>query len=59
MAKYKVCFSGYAYVEAGSEEDAKDNFWDDMEFYKETSIDTVVDVSDSLEPFEFDKEDDE
>ena len=30
MAKYKVCYSGYAYVEASSENEAKQKFLDDQ-----------------------------
>jgi hypothetical protein len=44
MARFKVCFSGYAYVEADSEDEAEQNFWDDMESYKETSVDVIVEV---------------
>jgi hypothetical protein len=44
MARFKVCYSGYAYVEADSEDEAEQNFWDDMESYKETSVDVIVEV---------------
>lgn len=46
MARFKVCYSGYAYVEADSKDEAEQNFWDDMEVYKETSVDVIVEVED-------------
>ena len=43
MAKYKVSFSGFAYVEADSPEEAKDEYeWSAI--YEETSIDSVEEV---------------
>jgi uncharacterized lipoprotein YehR (DUF1307 family) len=44
MARYKVSFSGFAYVEADDKEEAKDMFQDDEEMYKETDIDNVEEV---------------
>ena len=46
MAKYKVCFSGYAYVEAGSEEEAREKYrYDDEIVYNELSIDSTIEVA--------------
>lgn len=44
MAKYKVSFSGFMYVEADNPEDAKDKFFDGEEVYSENQIDSVVEV---------------
>lgn len=44
MAKYKVRFSGFAYVEADDKEEAQDVFQDEEEMYKETDIDSVEEV---------------
>lgn len=43
MAKYKVCYSGFAYVEADSVEEAED----DYEFgsvYEERQVDMIEEV---------------
>ena len=46
MAKYKVSFSGFAYIEANDEEEAKDLLYFDEFSYKETQIDEVEEVDD-------------
>lgn len=44
MAKYKICYSGFAYVEADSEEEAEEKYsWGDTMFDVE-SIDFVKEV---------------
>ena len=43
--KYKVNFSGFAYVEAESEQDAKELFQNDEVEYMETEIDSTVEVA--------------
>lgn len=43
MAKYKVYYSGFAYVEADDEERAKDHYDFDYD-YKEEQIDNVEEV---------------
>lgn len=42
--KYKVNFSGFAYVEAENEQDAKELFQNDEVEYMETEIDSAVEV---------------
>ena len=44
MAKYKISFSGFAYVEANSEEDAIEMFDDDLDIFREQRIDAVTEV---------------
>ena len=45
MVKYKVCFSGFAYIDADSEEEAEEIFWDDPTgCYQECKVDDVIDV---------------
>lgn len=44
MAKYKVAFSGFAYVEADDEEEAKELFQNDEADYMETEIDSAEEV---------------
>ena len=44
MAKYKIAFSGFAYVEADDEEEAKENLEDGGEVYMEYTMDSVVEV---------------
>lgn len=44
MAKYKVVYSGFAYVEADSEEDAIEMFDDDLDIFWEQRIDSVTEV---------------
>ena len=41
---YKVTFSGFAYVQADSEEEAKEKFDDGYNVYKETNLDSVEEV---------------
>lgn len=49
MAKYKVYFSGFAYIEADSEEEAEEIFWDDPSGdYQEYGIDSVEEVDEFL-----------
>lgn len=43
MPKYKVCFSGFAYVEADNEEDAADGY-DFGSVYEETEVTSVEEV---------------
>lgn len=43
MSKYKVYYSGFAYVEADSEEEAIDNYEDDF-IYDEKQVDEVEEV---------------
>ena len=44
MAKYKVSFSGFAYVEAQSEESALEAYFDGETVYDESGVDNVVEV---------------
>ena len=44
MAKYKVCYSGYAYVEANSKDEAQDLYEFGMATYEEKSVDCVVEI---------------
>ena len=44
MAKFKVCYSGYAYVEAGDDVEAREKYFDDRVTYEEMSVDVVVEV---------------
>ena len=44
MAKYKVAFSGFAYVEADDEEEAEDKMEMREEVYCEYSFDSVEEV---------------
>ena len=48
MTKYKVNYSGFAYVEADSEEEAKELFYDGEEIYKEWEVTDVEEVDDYL-----------
>lgn len=41
---YKIAFSGFAYVQADSEEKAKEKFDDGYNVYKETNLDSVEEV---------------
>lgn len=49
MAKFKVCYSGYAYVEADDAAEAEDNFVYGINDYEEKSIDLVIEVGESWE----------
>ena len=45
MAKYKVYFSGFTYVEADSAEEAEEIFWDDPSgCYQECEVDKIQEV---------------
>ena len=44
MAKYKVCYSGFAFVEADSEDEARELYADGFMTYEEKSIDLVMEV---------------
>lgn len=44
MAKYKISFSGFAYVEADTEEEALELFDDDLDIFREQRIDSVTEV---------------
>lgn len=49
MPKYKVSYSGFAYVEADSSEEAKESYRDDECFaYEEKHIDSVEEVDDFI-----------
>lgn len=43
MAKYKICYSGFAYIEADSEEEAMEDY-EDFAAYEERHIDSVEEV---------------
>lgn len=43
MAKYKIYYSGFAYVEADSKEDAIEDY-EDISYYEERHIDEVEEV---------------
>lgn len=52
MAKYRVNFSGFAFIEADSEEDAKERFWyDPEECYQECQVDNVEEVDEFVVHF--------
>lgn len=42
--KYKVTFSGFAYVEANSEKEAIESYQDDCNYYREEQVDLVETV---------------
>jgi hypothetical protein len=44
--RYKVKFSGFAYVEADNKDEAEECFDDDDFSYKETSVDSIEEVDD-------------
>lgn len=48
MAKYKVCYSGFAYVEADSEYEAENLYYDGCEIYEEKSVDLVMEVDEAV-----------
>ena len=44
--RYKVKFSGFAYIEADSEDEAEECFDNEEFVYKETSVDSIEEVDD-------------
>ena len=48
MAKYKVCYEGFAYVEADSEEEARELFDDEDFAYREQEVTEITEVDDFL-----------
>lgn len=44
--KYKISFSGFAYVEADNPQEAEELFLNDEPVYKETEIDSTEEVDD-------------
>ena len=44
MAKYKVCYSGFVFVEAETEEEAEDAFFDGNTIVEETVVDEIAEV---------------
>lgn len=52
MAKYKIYFSGFAFIEADSEEEAEEIFWDDPSGdYQECEVDSVEEVDEFVVHF--------
>lgn len=49
MAKFKVCYSGYAYVEADNAAEAEDTYIYGVNDFEEKSIDLVIEVGESWE----------
>lgn len=48
MARFKVCYSGYAYVEADTADEAEDNFVYGINDFEEKTIDLVLEVDDAV-----------
>ncbi len=48
MAKYKISFSGFAYVEADGRDEALEMFDDDLDIYREQRIDSVTEVDEFI-----------
>lgn len=46
MAKYRISFSGFAYVEADSAEEAEEMYWDEDYAYEECEVEEVELVDD-------------
>lgn len=44
MKEYKILFSGFAYVNADSEEEAEEMFWDDEDSCRDVCVDLVVEI---------------
>lgn len=44
MAKYKVSYSGFVYVEADTAEEAEEKAFDEEEIYSEKQVDAVIEV---------------
>lgn len=51
MAKYKVCFSGYAYVEASNEDFAILAYEEGDTVYEDVGVDSVEEVDDFIVDF--------
>jgi hypothetical protein len=51
MAKYKVCYSGFAFVEADSKEEAEEIYDEGLSVYDEWAIDEVEEVDDFVVHF--------
>ena len=51
MAKYKVCYSGFAFVEADSEEEAKELYHEGLTAYDEWQVDKVEEVDEFVVHF--------
>ena len=49
MVRFKVCYSGYAYVEADSKDEAEDAYIHGLNDFEEKSIDLVIEVGESWE----------
>ena len=49
MARFKVCYSGYAYVEADNAAEAEDAYLYGINDFEEKSIDLVIEVGESWE----------
>ena len=48
MKKYKVSYSGFAYVEAENMQEAKEKFEYDDSVYQEQAVDNVEEIDDFL-----------
>ncbi|MBQ9082037.1 MAG: hypothetical protein IJY28_00890 [Clostridia bacterium] len=46
--KYKVCFSGFAYVEADTPEEAEELFLDDDDVYRDEQVDSAEEVDEFI-----------
>ena len=46
MARYKVCYEGFAYVEADNEEEARENYENGYIIYGEEEINEVKKIRD-------------
>lgn len=45
MAKYKIYYSGFAFVEADSEEEAKEVYWDEYDIvYEDRHLDEIEEI---------------
>lgn len=53
MAKYKICYSGFAFIEADDEEEAKEIYHDDCGGipYKEETIEEIEEVDEFVVHF--------
>ena len=48
MAKYKVCYSGYAYVEADDPDNAIDAYYEEVAYFEEKTVDSVEEVEEFI-----------